>query len=88
MVKEIKVVTKTTCAPCRALKAFLNYKHIGYNEVSMDDDNQQGLELLQQFGYAMVPLTIVTLADGREQAVAGYNPSALINLLENPVPVS
>ena len=80
MVKEIKVFTRPTCAPCKMLKNYLTYKGLKYSEVNVDEDIAAQEEALSRSGLSMVPITVVTMDNGREEVISGYNISRLSQL--------
>ena len=80
MVKEIKVYTRPTCAPCQALKKFLTYKGMTYKEVNVDEDKNAETEAFTLSGVQMVPVTVVTMNDGHQEVISGYNLGKLAQL--------
>jgi glutaredoxin len=73
---EITVYTRTTCAPCRALKTWLTNKGIPYKEQSVDDDPTIMDMLIEKTGYMMVPVTKIG-----ERYIPGANIASINNLL-------
>lgn len=81
MVKEIKVFTRPTCAPCKMLKTYLSYKGLPYKEVNVDEDENAQAEAYNLSGRSMVPLTVVTQDDGTKKIISGYNLGELSQLI-------
>lgn len=80
MVKEIKVYTRPTCAPCKMLKSYLKYKGFSFEEMNVDEDSNAQAEAFSLSGLTMVPVTVVTLDDGNKEIISGYNLSKLSHL--------
>lgn len=81
MVTEIKVYTRTTCAPCQTLKKWLNYKKLAFKEINVDEDNSAMDEVMRLSQMAMVPCTVVTMADNTKRVISGYNLGQLASLV-------
>lgn len=64
----ITVYTRTTCAPCKMLKRFLQSKGIDYNEINVDENQEAYGKIIQQTGLSMVPVTVVG-----EKIITGLN---------------
>lgn len=73
---SVKVYTRTTCAPCRALKHWLQSKNIPYTELNADNDPALVEEVVQKSGYQQFPCTIVG-----DAVVSGLNLPLLSKLL-------
>ena len=73
---EITIYTRTTCAPCRAVKHWLKSKGFVYTEKNVDEDPSHIDMVLKQTGMQMVPVTIVN-----GETVLGLNLSRLSQLL-------
>lgn len=80
MSKSITVYTRSTCAPCFALKRFLSNKGLSYKEVNVDVNPSEMDTVIQLSGFQMVPCTVVE-ESGSQQVVAGYNLSSLSRAL-------
>lgn len=72
----VKIYTRTTCAPCKAVKAWLKNKGVSYEEVDIDSDPSILQEIVDNTGLVMVPVTVI---DGNY--VSGMNFSRLSSLL-------
>lgn len=79
--KEITVYTRSTCAPCRMLKSWLQHKGLAYREINIDQDPTGMAQAFALSGRTMVPVTLITMADDSQQVVSGYNLSALASLV-------
>lgn len=72
----VKIYTRTTCAPCRAVKTWLQKKGVDYTEVNVDDNPSEEAEILQRTGLLMVPMIVIG-----ENVVQGMNFARLSELL-------
>lgn len=77
MIKDITIFTRTTCAPCHAVKKFLRNKNVAFNEVNVDENPEAQKEAMAITGYSIVPLTIITKIDGSKNVITGMNFSDL-----------
>ena len=71
----VTVYTKTTCAPCRALKQWLKMKQIEFVEKNVEDAATLS-EMLEKTGFMSVPQTLVG-----DRVISGPNFSLLSELL-------
>lgn len=72
MSKKITVFTRSTCAPCKALKTYFNSKSISFTEVDVDEDPAAYRQIVDLTGYAIVPTTLITNGDSQE-VISGFN---------------
>lgn len=80
--KEITVYTRTTCAPCHALKGWLSRKGVKFNEINVDDNPEAHAEAMSLAGgLSIVPLTLVELLDGSKRVISGLNIAAIAPLV-------
>ena len=82
MPKEIKVYTRTTCAPCKMLKMWLSRKNLPFSEVNVDDNENAMDDVVRLSGYSMVPCTVVTLKDDSQKIISGYNLNQLSTVVQ------
>ena len=73
---NITIYTRTTCAPCRAVKAWLGSKGFPFTERNVDEDPALMDEVRTRSGYMMVPMILVG-----DQVISGANFSALSSAL-------
>jgi glutaredoxin len=73
---QIKVYTRTTCAPCRMVKAWLQKKGYEYTEINVDEDPSAAKEIMDRTGLMMVPMTLIG-----DRAVSGMNFGQLASIL-------
>jgi glutaredoxin len=71
----VTIYTRTTCAPCKTVKFFLQKKGIAFTEKNIDEPSHAE-EFNKVADFPMVPLVIVG-----EQKVQGLNLSLLSKLL-------
>ena len=73
---QVVVYTRTTCAPCKAVKMFLSRKGVQYRELNVDDDPGLMNEIIARSGFAQVPMTVIG-----DKVVSGQNFGAIAALL-------
>jgi glutaredoxin len=74
---SVTIYSRSSCAPCKAVKHFLTRKGIVYEEKNLDDNPEYAQEAFSKSGYAMVPITIIN-----DQVVAGMNLAAIANAID------
>jgi len=72
----VKIYTRTTCAPCRAVKTWLQKKGVKYEELNIDENPELEGEVMQRTGLLMVPVIQIG-----ENIVQGMNFARLSELL-------
>lgn len=73
----LTIYTGALCAPCKALKRYLDYKGVAYTEKPTEEPaNAQ--EALSISGVTMVPVVRID-----DEVVVGYNLPRLAQLLDN-----
>jgi glutaredoxin len=72
---EVTIFTRTTCAPCKTVKYFLQKKGVAFVEKNVDEP-ENAAEFAKVSDFPMVPLVLVG-----DQKVQGMNLSLLSNLL-------
>lgn len=73
----VKVYTKSTCAPCQAVKRWLKAHGIAYEEKDVVEPKNAS-EAYELSGYSIVPVVVI----GRE-VIAGLNYGRMASLLSN-----
>lgn len=71
----VTVFSRTTCAPCKAVKLFLTRKGVAFVEKNIDEP-ENAAEFARVADFPMVPLVLVG-----EQKVQGLNLGLLNQLL-------
>lgn len=74
---SVVIYTRTTCAPCKMMKAYMNNKGIKYEEKDVDADPALVEKVIELSGRMMVPVTVVG-----EKVISGFNIGALVSALE------
>lgn len=74
---KVKIFTTSTCAYCRAEKAFLDSKGIKYEEAHADVDAKAAEEMINISGQMGVPFTVITHDDGRKVGILGFDQQRL-----------
>lgn len=64
----VTIYTRTTCAPCRMVKTFLQRKGVKYEEKNLDDNPELAAEAFEKSGFTMVPIIVVG-----EKVISGMN---------------
>ena len=72
----VQIYTRTTCAPCRVVKTWLQKKGVRYEELNVDDNPELMAEVIEKTGLMMVPVTVIG-----EKFVSGMNIARLSELL-------
>lgn len=72
----VTVYTRSTCAPCKMLKAWLSNKQINYEEKNVDDDPKLVDKIIELTGRMMVPVAVVG-----DQVIQGFNIGAVSSAL-------
>lgn len=79
-VPKITIYTTHTCPFCKMTKAFLDEKHIAYEEIFVDDDEAKKAEMINLSGQMGTPVTLLMYADGEKRQFVGFNQSNLTKL--------
>ena len=74
---SVVIYTRTTCAPCKMMKAYMTNKNISFDEKDVDADPTLMEKVIQLSGRMMVPVTVVG-----ETVISGFNIGALVSALE------
>lgn len=74
---SVVIYTRTTCAPCKMMKAYMNNKGIAYEEKDVDADPSLVEKVIELSGRMMVPVTVVN-----DKVISGFNIGALVSALE------
>ena len=70
---KIKIFSTTTCVYCRALKDYLKSKNVAYEEVLLDQQPEAIQTSIDTCGSMGVPCTHITLDDGTEERILGFD---------------
>lgn len=70
---KIKIYSTTTCVYCKALKDYLKSKNVAYEEVLLDRQPEEVQASIDTCGSMGVPCTHITLDDGTEQHILGFD---------------
>lgn len=68
---KVTVFSTTYCPSCQTLKQWLKQQEIEYEAVNVEEQPQRQSELIEKSGGFLVPVTLITHADGREEVVKG-----------------
>jgi glutaredoxin-like protein NrdH len=62
---ELTVYSKTVCAQCAPVKAFLHHHNVAYKLINIDNDDS-AYDFLKKRGYQSTPVLIVRDSHGNE----------------------
>ena len=68
---RVTVFSTTYCPSCQTLKKWLDKQQIAYEAVNVEEDLKRQQELVAKSGGFLVPVTLISYADGREKVVSG-----------------
>lgn len=74
-IMDVIVYTKNQCPACEATKAWLTSNGVKFKLRNISED-EEWKEKVLQMGFSSVPVTVIG-----EKIVAGFNPSALAEVL-------
>jgi len=74
---HVKIFTTTTCPYCKLEKAYLDSKGIKYENVFVDEDEQQARKMIEESGQMGVPFTEITKDDGTLVKILGFDKSKI-----------
>jgi len=80
-IKSYKVYSTATCVYCKLLKDWLKRHNVPYQEIDLSSNPSLGQEMVQKTGQIGVPVSIITLADQREEILLGFDPEHLSQVL-------
>ena len=63
-------------------KEFLTEKGVEYTEVDVAEDQDAALKMVEKTGNMGVPQTIITMDDGSEEVLVGFDADRLTELLK------
>ena len=79
---QITIYSTTTCPYCKALKDYLTGKGVSFVEKMVDLDETVKEEMSKYSnGFLGVPFTLITLDDGRQEAIIGFDQGKIDSLL-------
>jgi arsenate reductase-like glutaredoxin family protein len=79
---NITIYSTADCSECRVLKSWLDKQDITYTSKITDEDDGAMAEFMSvNDGMISVPLTVVTMDDGSQHKMTGFNPAKFKALL-------
>lgn len=78
---KIKIYSTMTCVYCHALKDYLKSKNVAYEEVLLDQQPEAIQTSIDTCGSMGVPCTHITLDDGTEEKIMGFDRSRFDKVL-------
>lgn len=70
---KVKIFSTTTCIYCKALKEYLSNEGVAYEEVLLDVQPEAIQESIDTCGSMGVPCTHITLDNGDEVKILGFD---------------
>jgi len=78
---QVKIYSTTWCGFCKAQKRFLDDKGVKYEDVNVEDDQEQAREMIRLSGQMGVPFTVITHDDGSKIGILGFDQPRLVREL-------
>ncbi|OGB74785.1 hypothetical protein A2810_00530 [candidate division Kazan bacterium RIFCSPHIGHO2_01_FULL_49_10] len=82
--KQYIIYSTPTCGYCRLLKDWLTEQGVAFENVDVAMDPKRGQEMIQKTGQMGVPVSLITLADNREEIILGFDQRRIAALLGLP----
>lgn len=70
---KIKIYSTHTCVYCFMLKNYLHQKNVAFEEIFVDEDPKEAQASIDTCGSMGVPCTHITLDNGEEVKILGFN---------------
>ena len=80
-IKSYKVYSTATCVYCKLLKDWLKRHNVSYQEIDLSTNPGLGQEMVQKTGQMGVPVSIITLANHKEEILLGFDQERLGRIL-------
>lgn len=74
---KVKIYTTTTCPFCKLEKEYLDSKGIRYQNIFVDQDQEEAKRLIEESNQMGVPFTEITKDDGIVIKVLGFDKEKL-----------
>lgn len=78
---KITIYSTKTCPYCHMLKNYLKSKNIGYEDVLLDEHPERAAEAIHICNSMGVPCTHITLDDGTEEKILGFDKARIDSAL-------
>lgn len=79
--KKYIIYSTPTCIYCRLLKEWLGSKGVAFESVDVAADPRRGQEMIQKTGQMGVPVSVITLPNGKEEIILGFDQARIAALL-------
>ena len=80
-IKEFKIYSTPTCGYCHMLKDWLTEQKIPFTNIDVAADPSKGMEMIQKTGQMGVPVSVITLANGKEEVILGFDQERIARIL-------
>lgn len=77
MVEPLEVLSTKSCAPCKTLQKFLDYKGIPYSVTYIDDNDDLQKKVVAMTGRYIVPATRIGT-----KWISGYRPADIMEAID------
>lgn len=78
---KVKVYSTTTCPYCRMEADWLKSKNITFEEVKVDQNQEEARNMVEKTGQMGVPVTEIQYTDRDPEYIVGFNPPQLSYML-------
>ena len=78
---KVKVYATTTCPYCTMVSDWLKDKHVPFEKILVDQDQQAANDMIKKTGQMGVPVTEISYADRKSEFVIGFDQPQLTYML-------
>jgi glutaredoxin 3 len=78
---RVKLYSTTTCPYCKMEAAWLDEKKVTYEEIHVDQNQQEAEDMVKKTGQMGVPVTAIGYEGGEEEYIVGFNKPQLAAIL-------
>lgn len=78
---KVKIYSTRTCPYCHMLKEYLKSKDVKFEESLIDTDIEEAKKSMDTCGSMGVPCTHITLDDGTEEQILGFDRAKIDKVL-------
>lgn len=78
---KITIYSTPTCPYCNLLKAYLKEHNIEFEDKNVAADKEAAQTMVEKSGQMGVPVSAITIDDGQEEIVVGFDKTRINELL-------
>ena len=78
---KIKIYTTPACVYCKSLKSYLDEHDFKYEAIDVSTDKAAAEEMIEKSGQMGVPVSVITMDDGKEEILVGFNQEKVAEIL-------